>query len=79
MLEEKVLEVREPDLNGEQDIKIKDIGEDHWSDVADYGENMSKIHALRQDIYTKENDELIKREFLVSVPHLKEGGILGLV
>ena len=49
-------------------------------DVAEEGDYKKKIHALRWDVYVKEKEELIKREFSVSVPHPKGGGqLFGLV
>ena len=41
MLEEQVLEERDPDLNEEY------IKEDHLRDFAEYGDNKNNIHALR--------------------------------
>ena len=35
-----------------------------------------KIHALRCNVYVKDKEELIMREFLVSVPHPKGGTIV---
>ena len=64
------------DLNYEEDIRITDSREEHWRDVAEDGEDTSKINAMRWDIYTKEKAELIKRYFLVSVNHPKEGNIV---
>ena len=37
---------------------------------------MKKIHALRWEVYVKEKEDLIKRCFLVSVPHPKGGEIV---
>ena len=34
------------------------------------------IHALRWEVYVKEKEKLIKREFLMSVPYPKEGEIV---
>ena len=40
MMEEQVLEERDPDLNEEKDIRMADSKEDHWS----------KTHSLRWDV-----------------------------
>ena len=48
---------------------------EHWMDVAEDGEDKSKIHALGWDFYTREKQDLIKRYFLVSVLHPKWGVI----
>ena len=66
MLEEQASEERDPDLNEEEGIRMEDIMEEHCRDVAEDGEDKSKIHALRWDVYTGENEEFIKRVFGVS-------------
>ena len=76
ILEERVLEEIDPDLNEEEDIRMQDSREEHWRDVADDGEYKSKIHALRWDVHTREKEELINRDFSVSVPHPKGGNIV---
>ena len=76
MLEEQVSEERDLELNEEEYIIMKDIREERWRDVADNGEDKTKICALRWYAYTRDKDELIKREFLVYVPHTKGGGIV---
>ena len=55
---------------------MKDSRQDHWRDVAEDGQDKSKIHSLRWDVYKREKEELINREFLVSVPHPKGGNIV---
>ena len=35
------------------------------------GDDKKKIYALRWEVYVQDKEEPIKREFLVSVPHLK--------
>ena len=50
--------------------------EEHWRDVVEDTEDYKKIHALRQWLYTIEKEELIKREFLLSVLHPKGGSII---
>ena len=74
MLEEQVSEERDPDLNDEEDIIMEDRREEHWRDVAEYGDNKFYIHAL-WDVYTREEGGLIKRYFLVSGTHPKGGDI----
>ena len=76
MLEDQVSEERDLDLNEEEDIIMDNIRERHWRDVAKEGEDKKKIHALRCDVYIKEKEEFIKREFLVSTPYLKGGDIV---
>ena len=76
MLEEKVSEERDPDLNEEEDTRIEDSREEHWRDVYDYDKDKSNIHALRWYVYTKQKEELIKRELQVSVPNPKGGNIV---
>ena len=56
MLEEWVLEERDPDLNEEDNIIMEDSREDHWRYFAEDDEDMIKIHALRWDVYTKHNE-----------------------
>ena len=38
------------------------IREDHCMDVSDYGVDISNIHSLKWCIYTRDKDDLIKRE-----------------
>ena len=40
---------------------MEDIREEHWSDFSEYGEDNSKIHSLRWDVYTIEKEELTNR------------------
>ena len=62
MLEEKVLEERDPDL--EEDTSIFDSREDQCRDVAEGNDDeRSKVNALRCEVYMKENKELINRDF----------------
>ena len=53
MLKEKVSEERYTDLN-EEDVIIEDSKEEHWKDVYEDGENKSRIHALRSNVYKRE-------------------------
>ena len=55
------------------------IRDEHWMYVTEEGENKKNIHALRWEVYVKDNEILIKRLFSVSVPHTKGGNIFGLV
>ena len=50
--------------------------EELWRDVSEDGQDKSNIRALRWDICTREKGWFIKRGFLVSVPHPKEGNIV---
>ena len=50
-LKEQVWEVRDPDLNKEEDIKIEDSREEHWRDSSEDGKYKRKINALRWDVY----------------------------
>ena len=76
MLGEKVSEDRDMEFNEEENIRTEDSREEHWKDVDYDGDEKKKIHALRWEVYTKYKEELIEREFLVSVPHPKWGNIL---
>ena len=53
MLEEQMSVERYPYLNEEDDIIMEDSREDHCRDVDWDGEDTSKIHALRWDLYTR--------------------------
>ena len=74
--EEKVAEERDPDLNEMENIRLDEIREYHWRDIAEENDDKKKIHALRWNIYVKEKEELIMRAFSVSVPHPKGGTIV---
>ena len=54
MLEVKSSYKRDPDLNEDEDIRMEVSRGEHWMDVADDGEDKSKSHALRWDLYTRE-------------------------
>ena len=45
---------RDPDLNEDEDIRMEVNRGEHWMDVAEDGEDKSKIHALGWDFYTRE-------------------------
>ena len=76
-LEEYSREERDPSLEVEEDISILEDREKHWKGVVKYNiEEKLKRHVLRWKVYIKEKEELIKRHFLVEVPHLKEGNIV---
>ena len=53
--EEQVVEERDPDLNEMEDIRFDEIREDHWRDLAEENNDKKKIHALRWNVYVKEN------------------------
>ena len=67
----KAPEEKNLDLNDEEDIRMKYSREEHWRDIADNGDYKSNIHDLKWDVYTRQKEELMKRKFLVSVPHPK--------
>ena len=68
-------EERDPDLNEKEDIRFDKIREDHWRYLAEENDDKKNIHALRWELYVKDKEELITRDFSVSVPHPK-GGII---
>ena len=72
-------EERYPELNEKEEIRSDKIQEDHWRDIAEENDDKKEINALRWDVYVKDKDELITREFLVSVPHPEGRTIFGLV
>ena len=74
MSEDKVAEERDPDLNEEEDTRLDEIIEDHCNDFAEDGGDKNNIHAQIWEVYVKEYENLIKREFSVSFPHPKGGG-----
>ena len=76
MSEDQVAEEIYPDLNEEEDIRLDVIKEEHWRDVAEEGDDKKNIYDLRWEVYVKEKEELINREFLVSVTHPKGGEIV---
>ena len=53
MSEKQVSEERDPDLNEEGDIRLDEIREEHWIDIAEEGDNKKKIHAMRWEVYGK--------------------------
>ena len=55
------------------------IMEDHWRDVAEEDENKNNIHTLRWEVYVRDKEDLIKKEFLVSVTYPKGGQLFGLM
>ena len=76
MSKDKVAEERDPVLNEEEDIRLDEIREEHWRDVSEEGDYKKNIHDLRWEVYVKNKEEFIKREFCVSVPHPKGGAII---
>ena len=77
--EAQVAEERDPDLNKKEDIRFNKIWEDNQRDIAEENYDKKKINALRWDVYVKEKEELIKREFSVSVPYFVKPNVLLLV
>ena len=75
MSEGQVSEERDPDLNEEEDTIIDEIRDEYWRDFSEEVKNKKKMQYLRWDIHVKYKVELIKREFLVTVPHPKGGAI----
>ena len=55
MSEYQVAEERDPDLNEEEGIRLNEIREEHWMDVAQEGDDKKTIHFLRWEKYIKEN------------------------
>ena len=43
----QVSEERDPDLNEYEDIRIDEIRDEHWRDVAEEGDDKKNIHDLR--------------------------------
>ena len=71
MWEDQVSEESCLNLNEEEDIRLNEIIEYHWRYFAEEGDDKKKYNALRWEVYVKDNEELIHRECLVSVPHSK--------
>ena len=63
MLEGQVWDERDPDLNEEEYIRMEYSREQQWGNVAEDGDDMSKIHSLMWYVYTRENEYLIQRFF----------------
>ena len=74
MLEDQVAEEKYTDLNEEENIRLDAIREEHWRYVAEGDYDKKNIFSLRWEVCIEEKEELINREFLVSVPPLKGGG-----
>ena len=53
-IEEQVSEERVPDLNEDEDIRMDEIGDEHWRDDYEEGDYKNKIHALRWDVSIKD-------------------------
>ena len=68
---------RDPDLNEEEYIRLDEIREEHWRDVAYESDDKKNIHALKWEVYVQEKEELIK-SFFVSVTHPRGEGCLDL-
>ena len=69
-------EERDLYLNEEEDVRLDAIWEEHWRDVAEEGDDKRNMHALRWEVYVEYMGNLIKREFLVYIQHLKERGVV---
>ena len=54
---------RDSDLNEEEDIIMEEIREEHLRDVGEDDNDKSKIRALEWDVYTREKEGFIKKEF----------------
>ena len=79
MLEEKVMEEGESELDMEEDIRILDNMEENWKGVVDYNKkDRSKVNSLRWDKYMKDKEEFIKKKLLAVVPHQKGGNIISI-
>ena len=50
MSEDQVEEERDSDLSEEEDIRLDEIREENCRDVAEEGDDMKNIHALRRDL-----------------------------
>ena len=74
MQEDQVAEERYPNLNEDEDIILGTIREDHWREVYQEGGDKNKSRALRWEVYVKNKDKLIKREFPVYITHPTGGG-----
>ena len=63
MLEGQVWDEKDPDLNEEEYIRMDYSREQQWGDVAEDGDDMSKIHSQMWYVYTREKEYLIQRLF----------------
>ena len=48
-------------MDEEDHTRIDVTREEHWRDVAEDGDDKKNIHALRWEVYAKEEEKLIKR------------------
>ena len=74
--EDQVAEERDLDLNEKEDIRFDKIWEDNWRDIDEENYDKKNIHALRWDVYVKEKEERITRDFSLFFPHPKGGAIV---
>ena len=74
LLGEHVSEERDPNSNNEEDIIMDETRDNHWRVVSEEDDDKKKIHALRWEVYVKNKDKLIKREFPVYITHPTGGG-----
>ena len=56
-------EERNPDQNEEEDIIMDEIRGEHWRDFSEEGVNNKKIFALGWDVYVKEKEKILNRDF----------------
>ena len=67
---------RYTELKEEDDIRLDTIREDHRREDYEEGDDNNKSHAMRWEVYVKNKEGFIKREFLVSIPNTRGGGIV---
>ena len=79
MLDGHILEERYTDLNEEEDIRMEYSREEHWRIVDEDGEDKSNAHTLRWDVYTIEEEDLIKICFWCPFRIQKGKTLFGLV
>ena len=63
-------------LNEVEESIMEDSREEHWRNVTENGKDTSNINAQGWYVYKRDKEELIKRDFLVSVLHPKGEGIV---
>ena len=53
---------RDPELEWGDDFRVSTDREENWKEIEeDDSEYRGKVHALRWEVYMKDNEELIKR------------------
>ena len=53
MSKKNLSEERYPYLNENEDIRMDEIRDEHWRDVAEEGDDKKKIYDLRWEVYVK--------------------------